>query len=90
MPSFRLALRSLAPLLAIAPALHARAADAPGLEVPIREVVLSDGVRRYAVTLTVDGVPIEAQLDTGSTGLRILAPALSGKAASAPLSLIHI
>jgi hypothetical protein len=84
MPSFRLALRSLVLLLAIAPALHARAADAPGLEVPIREVVLSDGVRRYAVTLTVDGVPIEAQLDTGSTGLRILAPALTGKAASAP------
>ncbi len=41
-------------------------------EVPIREVVLSNGERRYVAPLTVGAVAIEAGLDTGSTGLRIL------------------
>lgn len=41
-------------------------------EIPIREVVLSDGVRRYGVPIRVGNTMIEAGLDTGSTGLRIL------------------
>ena len=41
-------------------------------EVPIREVVLSDGTRRYGVPIRVGGTAIEAGLDTGSSGLRIL------------------
>jgi hypothetical protein len=41
-------------------------------EIPIREVVLSDGEHRYAVPITVGGVQFEAGLDSGSTGLRIL------------------
>lgn len=52
-------------------------------EVPIRAVVLPDGVRRYSVRLTIDGQPVEAQLDTGSTGLRVLKTGLTGPAASA-------
>jgi hypothetical protein len=52
-------------------------------EVPIRAVVLPDGVRRYSITLTVDGRPIEAQLDTGSTGLRVLQTRVTGTVASA-------
>ena len=41
-------------------------------EIPIREVVLSGGVRRYGVPIKVGNSTIEAGLDTGSTGLRIL------------------
>lgn len=41
-------------------------------EIPIREVVLSNGDRRYGVPIKVGNTVIEAGLDTGSTGLRIL------------------
>ncbi len=54
-------------LLAAAPALAQSRS-----EVPLREVTLSDGTRRYAVTIKVGGTEIEAGLDSGSTGLRIL------------------
>jgi hypothetical protein len=47
-------------------------------EVPIREVLLSDGARRYAVTLSVAGHRIDAGLDTGSVGLRVLSDAAAG------------
>jgi len=46
-------------------------------EVPIKEVALSDSVRRYSIPVTVGGTAIEAGLDTGSTGLRILPAVLS-------------
>lgn len=59
----------------------ARPAPAARVAVPIREVVLPDGVRRYVLTLTIGGAPVEAQLDAGSTGLRVLAAALPGPAA---------
>ena len=42
------------------------------VSLPIREVVLSDQTRRYTVMLTVGSTQIEAGLDSGSTGLRIL------------------
>lgn len=46
---------------------------APRSVVPIREVVIPDGGDvRYAITITVNGVPFEVGLDTGSTGLRLL------------------
>lgn len=51
-------------------------------EVPIKEVPLSDGARRYAVTLTVAGHTIDAGLDTGSVGLRVLPDAAAGAEAS--------
>lgn len=41
-------------------------------EIPIKAVVLSDGERRYVVPIVVGGVQIDAGLDSGSTGLRIL------------------
>lgn len=41
-------------------------------EVPLRLVTLSDGDRRYAITLKVGATQIEAGLDSGCTGLRIL------------------
>lgn len=56
----------LAALLIATPALAQR------VELPVREVDLSDGARRYAVPITIDGQAVEAGLDTGSTGLRVL------------------
>jgi hypothetical protein len=41
-------------------------------ELPIREVILSDGEHRYTVQIQVGSTTIEAGLDSGSTGLRIL------------------
>lgn len=51
-------------------------AVAQRVELPILERDLSDGTRRYAVTLTIGGRPVEVALDTGSTGLRVLPRAL--------------
>ncbi len=62
-------------------ALMAVPARAQRVEVPIRPVVLSDGVRRYAITVVVDGKPVEVGLDTGSTGLRLLSAAMPDAAA---------
>ncbi len=58
-------------------------AQAPRSEVPIREVVLSDGARRYAVPITVGETAIDAGLDTGSSGLRILPGVLADTDAKA-------
>jgi hypothetical protein len=54
-----------------APRSAAQAPSSP-VEVPIREVDLTDGTRRYSVLIEVDGHPIDAGLDTGSIGLRVL------------------
>jgi hypothetical protein len=45
---------------------------APRAEVPIIERVLSNGVRRYGVPMTVGGAQVLAGLDTGAAGLRLL------------------
>lgn len=42
------------------------------VEVPIREVVQSNGQHRYTVPITIGGAQVEAGLDSGSTGLRVL------------------
>lgn len=75
-------MRRLSLLFALlaAPAL----ADPPPRDVvPIHEVDLSDGARRFAVTLIIDGRPVEVGLDTGSVGLRVLPRSLgpAGQAA---------
>jgi hypothetical protein len=59
-------------LLGCAIPLQAQPTPSQRAEVPIREVVLSDGTRRYGVPIRVGQTEIEAGLDTGSTGLRIL------------------
>jgi hypothetical protein len=43
------------------------------VEVPIREVRLSSGAIRYSVPVSVGGTRLEALMDTGSFGLRVLA-----------------
>jgi hypothetical protein len=68
----RLLLAAALGVVAAWPAWPARAEPPRRVELPIREVVLSDGARRYTVPLQVGGTTIEAGLDTGSTGLRIL------------------
>jgi hypothetical protein len=65
-----------APVLA-ALMLFPTAAQAQRVELPIHEVDLSDGVRRYGVTLQIDGQPVEVGLDTGSVGLRVMPRALA-------------
>ncbi len=69
-------------LLAIAllcPAVAALAADR--VELPVRLVTQSDGSRRFGVPLTIDGRQVEAGLDTGATGLRVMARAMPGSTA---------
>lgn len=63
--------------LAMTAAAHTEPPPPPRIELPVREVDLSDGTRRYAVQLTIGGVAMDAGLDTGSTGLRVLAPRLT-------------
>lgn len=46
-------------------------------EVPVREVVLSNGTRRYAVPIRVGAAELEAGLDTGSSGLRLVPGAVT-------------
>lgn len=78
-------MRSLLPLALL---LIPGAASAQRVELPVREVDLSDGARRYGVTLRIDGQTVEAGLDTGSTGLRVLPRGLGaggGAANGAPV-----
>ena len=60
--------RALALALLLLPA----AASAQRAELPVREVDLPNGDRRFATTLQIDGKPVEVGIDTGSTGLRVL------------------
>lgn len=71
MRKIKLLLAALA-LVASGEAARAQPDGAPRAEVPVREVVLSDGARRYAVPIRVGGTDLLAGLDSGSTGLRIL------------------
>lgn len=68
-------LMKLLPAMAMAcPATVAFAADR--IELPVRAVTLSDGTRRFGVPIMVDGRSVETGLDTGSTGLRVMARSL--------------
>ena len=53
-------------------ALAAPVPEAPRSEIAVREVVLSDGTRRYGLPIKVGATAIEAGLDSGSSGLRVL------------------
>jgi hypothetical protein len=69
-------------LMGIAPLQNAWTQTPARSEIPIREVVLSDGTRRYGIPITVGGTQIEAGLDTGSTGLRVLPNVLAASDAT--------
>jgi hypothetical protein len=59
--------------LALAPVAMAQVRS----ELPVREVDLSDGTRRYAVPVQIGSVKLDAGLDTGSTGLRVMPNVIS-------------
>lgn len=60
----------LAALLGGTPAVAER------VELPIKMTIGKGGVARFSTTITINGQAVEAGFDTGSTGLRVLAPAL--------------
>ena len=74
---FHLALALAAPAVA-----QAQGATAPRSEIPIRQSVLSNGALRYSLKVRVGARELEAVLDTGSGGLRIL-PGVLGPADAA-------
>jgi hypothetical protein len=61
-------------LAALALAAAPAAADdaAPRVELPIHAVTLSNGAVRYGVPIRIGATTLDAALDTGSTGLRVL------------------
>ncbi|MDB5432850.1 MAG: hypothetical protein JWP35_3966 [Caulobacter sp.] len=69
---------------ALGAAAGARAQSAPvRAEVPVREADLSNGVRRYAVSIIIGSTTVRSGLDTGSTGLRVLPGVLKAQDAQA-------
>lgn len=65
-------------LLVGIPVAHAQgSAPETRTEVPIQQVTLSDGTIRYWIPTNVGGTSIDALLDTGTTGLRILPDVIS-------------
>lgn len=69
-------------LAVLAGSIGAETPPLPRAEIPIREVIQSNG-RRYTVPIKVGDTTIEAGLDTGSTGLRILPKTLGAADAAA-------
>ena len=54
-----------------------RRGAAERVEVPIKQTVLTNGVIRYSVPVKIGNAsPIDAALDTGSTGLSVLRAAV--------------
>jgi len=56
------------------PPVAAEPAAQPRTEVPIRRVTLSTGAWRYVVQIALAGTVMDAGLDSGSTGLRVIGP----------------
>ncbi len=73
-----MALSSMA-LCCIAPAFGGSREPAR-VEVPIKQVILSNGKIRYAIPVNVGGVALDAWIDTGSSGLRILSRVVEASA----------
>lgn len=69
------ALLAVAALIALPAA--AQQAPAPRVEIPIREVVLSDGTPRFGLPLTIGRSEVLAGIDTGAAGLRVLPDAIA-------------
>ena len=70
-------------LIALAAGRGAAQAPAARAVLPIRAVTLSNGAVRYAVPIRIGGTALDAALDTGSTGLRVLPGALAPRDAQA-------
>ncbi len=48
------------------------------VDIPIRASRLGSGAERFSVEIKLGGVPVEAMLDTGSAGLRVLSAGVAG------------
>ena len=62
----------------VATMLASTIAYAQRTELPMRQLDLPNGDRRFATTLTIDGRPVDVGIDTGLTGMRLLPRGLSG------------
>jgi len=71
MPYPQLVATLLGPIISVTLA-GAAEVPKPRTEAPVRHVLLSNGAHRYAMTIQVGQTQLEAGLDTGSTGLRIM------------------
>ena len=71
---------ALTGLLAAPVVSHAEPARA---EIPIKAILQSDGEMRFSIPVTVGGQTIEAELDTGSSGLRLMPSGLPPGAVTA-------
>lgn len=75
-------------IVAAAVSAHQAAAQ-PRIEVPISQTVQSNGMVRYSIPVTIGGQPVEAMLDTGSFGLRVLSRAVPSGAYEATAETRH-
>lgn len=69
---------------------HARADDItprPYLDIPISQAVIRDGVIRYFVWVKVGERTVQAMVDTGSTGLRVLQSVFPGPLSGRPTDI---
>lgn len=73
----------VAALASVIPAGAAPASQA-AFTIPVIQTVMSDGTIRYGVWLRVGHRIVEAMLDTGSTGLRVLPPVVPGDLTGMP------
>src|SRR4051812_20668327 len=68
------AARTIAFLLVLSLLVAQQSVRAESITLPISQTVLRDGMIRYSVPVSIDGGPtVDAMLDTGSVGLRVLA-----------------
>ena len=72
-------------MMAMAASASQAAADAPSVEIPIKQTVMRHGALRYSVWVKVGDRSVEALLDTGSTGLRVLPAVVPGDLTGIPL-----
>jgi len=81
--TWRLMISSLA--LGLIPHAGAAGEAAPsGLIIPISQTVMHDGTIRYSIWVKVGHRTVEAMLDTGSAGLRVLPPVVPGDLTGLP------
>ena len=87
-PTWRLMISSLA-LGLVSHAGMAVAASPSGITIPINQTTMRNGAIRYSIWLKVGHRIVEAMLDTGSTGLRVLPPVVPGDLTGLPTEVTY-
>jgi hypothetical protein len=75
-------------VLALACAATPASAEGAYLDIPISQSVNRDGAIRYAIWIKVGARSVQALLDTGSTGLRVLPVVVPGDIVGVPTSVV--